>query len=570
MSRLERNAAIPNRSTASRKTSAPATPTPRMHSAAEPSTRRSKSRSPSRSRLLDPFSTSQTPPINNIKRKRSTDFAISPFAIPTEATVDRGQRIKSRPSSSSGAGAISIVTPPKHIHRSSAPSSSTLRPRPESSSRPDVKGKGRQHGHGSEVVPSRPVTPSSEYDRMRKDLEATKKLVHDYKKQLKKQNKTVEELKLQVQSEISAREERDRQIIDLTSKAQKNDGLIQSVESSLQCQICIELFTRPYLLTPCGHMFCLDCLQQWFRSAPQNEHDDQMDLDPDYALRRQKKCPCCRGRITRRPVPVFVIKNMVGLLRPETSASTMMEDVDPWKGLFPSLQLMCFSDEDNDEDEEDDENGSDASSIEGPYYGPASADSIDPYELVWMDDNRMYESGTDSENVSASEEEQGEIDSDEYSDQDVAYDFPRWEPPSRVVPFNNARSAMWKMLRRGCSPALVTMFGMSYSHEDGLVAHVSSLDPDDPHLGLGRHSLYLGWNVSLPPSHIEGDAEHTFIRDQLRDLQTHPVRWIVSERFGFGLLAGGIDARKLVVVDEDVDVYDTSDSEAYSNGINFV
>jgi hypothetical protein len=105
------------------------------------------------------------------------------------------------------------------------------------------------------------------------------------------------------------------------------------------------------------------------------------------------------------------------------------------------------------------------------------------------------------------------------------------------------------------------------------VAHIS-LDASESEDGVGfqvgRNRLF-GWNidVELADEDTEGEAEKAYIVRQLRDIRCHPERWMLAERRGYPG-RGIMGARRLAPVQEDAEVYDTSDSEAYSNGDDFL
>ncbi|KAJ7173517.1 hypothetical protein C8R46DRAFT_1083072 [Mycena filopes] len=529
--------------------------------------------------------------------------------------VDRGQRVKPKSvagqqhrisaGSAVASGSSAAVRPRKERERPRAPSEYAYRV-PASNVLPPIeqlptgrrggidKGKARQVVE-SEMSADGPAfhgpLAAAEFERMRKELELLKRTVHDGKKQLKKQNKTIEELRTQMAADTQAREEQGRLLAAASSKSRKNEELLQTIEASLQCQICIELLSKPNVLAPCGHVFCLECLQQWFRSAPGTDSDDDMNPDAheQYLLHREKACPCCRTRVLRRPVPVFLVKSVVTALRssPATAiGAPTEEDADPWKGLF--LPDYATSDDDDD-DAVDGFESSDEEEVGAHFFDQYSEEDLDdlddaevamsmgifPQELT-----RFYGSASESEegseSVSDEEEEVDEEgqaddeDEDSDSDPDAHYCLARWEPPAHAVEFENVPSYLWKMQRRGCTPQLVALFNMRYAHDEGLVAHISSLDaPDHEDVGMGRNRLFLGWNIDLEPSDVVGEAEKVYIARQLRDIRRHPERWVVSERHGFPG-RGILDARRLALVEEDAEIYDTSDSEAYSNGEDFM
>ncbi|KAJ7089875.1 hypothetical protein B0H15DRAFT_779976 [Mycena belliarum] len=382
---------------------------------------------------------------------------------------------------------------------------------------------------------------AAEYERMRRELETLKKENKHARKQLKKQDKVIEELRAQVAIETSAREEQEKLVAAVSSKSLQKEELLKAIEVSLQCQICIELISKPYALAPCGHILCLECLQQWFRSAPAAS-DDDMDAEAqeESILHREKSCPCCRATVLRRPVPVFMVKSVVTALRATAAAPVPIqgeEDADPWKGLF-TPDHESPSDEDDRVDYE-------SSEYDGGDFFDYSEDDLDGAEV-----ELAMGLGSD--------------------DSDAVYTVARWEPPTRRVEFENVSSALWKMQRRGCTPRLIMLFHMRYTHDEGLVAHVSSLDALGADVTMGRNRLFLGWNIHIDTSDdtVESDPEKTFIVRQLRDIRRHPQRWMVTERHGFPG-RGIVDARRLAPA-EDTELYDTSDSEAYINDEDFM
>ncbi|KAF7289123.1 RING finger domain protein [Mycena chlorophos] len=360
-------------------------------SAAVPSTRtyvfqtdsqwqRSKSRSPSRlNTRADPFTldsiAAPAPPLASIKRKRSLSGSIS------VDDVDRGQRLKTKPTLSqnrptTAAGASSSSRPRKD-------KDSTLRPHVDATPAPQIQIQMRQ-----QVDPALAV---AEFERMRKELEMLKRAVHDNKKQYKKQNKTIEELRAQLAAEKLTREQQETTLATTSAKLSEKEKVVQSIEASLQCTICIEVLNKPHILVPCGHTFCRDCLRQWFSSPPANEYEDEDLLGPEYHLHREKKCPFCRARVVRRPMPVYIVKEVTSTLHPvPAGAVEELADANVWKGLFL---------EDYDSAEDDDE-GSDADMVEFEYESDdgASEDYENEHELASIFGvPRFYESGSEDD-----------------------------------------------------------------------------------------------------------------------------------------------------------------------------
>ncbi|KAF7345404.1 Ring finger domain protein [Mycena venus] len=605
MSRSERGGIVANRSM---KKSASAVPSTRtyVNEVSGHGTSRSPSRTGSGSRS-DPFTLGTTSAAPTVKRKRSSTSVGTSTTPSALDDIDRGQHIKPKPSSSAQnrivpSGSLSFLRPKKERERViSAQPPISVPPSDVQSRRGLDKGKSKQVAEVSSLPPT-PVysgpLAAAEYERMRKELETLKetlkRTVHDGKKQLKKQNKMIDELRAQVTAETLAREEKEKLLVDASSKSRKNEELLQTIETSLQCQICIELLSKPNVLAPCGHVFCLECLQQWFRSAPGNDSDDGMDPEDreEYILSREKSCPCCRTRVVRRPVPVFLVKSVVTALRSTTTqpiAAADEEDADPWKGLFLPDYESSESDDDVDLD------GYGSSEDDGAEFFDHYSDDLEELDDAEMalalglgaaypqELTRFYASASESEDGSASdsdEDEEGEEenveDEDEEkegdSDTDTTYCLARWEPPGHVVEFENVSNSLWKMQRRGCTTQLIALFNMRYHHDEGLIAHVSSLDASEHDVSMGHNRLFLRWNIdigieSVADSDVDGEAERAYIGRQLRDIRRHPERWMLTERHGY---PGRMDARRLAPVEEDAEIYDTSDSEAYSNGEEFL
>ena len=159
---------------------------------------------------------------------------------------------------------------------------------------------------------------------------------------------------------------------------------------------------NPYTLThssrlsPCGHMACQACLKQWFMT-PTSEEDPE---DPDDPKHRAKTCPQCRTLVTARPVPVFLVKNIIHDLQTADLLSPNQDgeadevpppEEDPWAEIFHSPCNCCggehpSSDEEYDEESEEDNCGS------SDWGHVATLALVDPERhsrrLVWVFTNR--------------------------------------------------------------------------------------------------------------------------------------------------------------------------------------
>ncbi|KAG7444456.1 uncharacterized protein BT62DRAFT_244773 [Guyanagaster necrorhizus] len=331
----------------------------------------------------------------------------------------------------------------------------------------------------------------------------------------------------------------------LKTKSQQKDEILNAIETSLQCQICMELLFKPYALSPCGHILCLSCLQEWFRKAPPSAEDMEIDEDindPEFIIHRQKSCPCCRAVIFDRPVPVFLVKSVTSMLIKakgpghtaasplwRTDGTSLAVSDDVWKGIFPD---DAYEEEEEEEYDYDDE---------VVRWFTAPYDDSDEYESYGSDED----------------ESMGELEDDT---DNTPYVPAIWEPPTVYYRARTRHSLEFThMMRRGCTREMIHTYGMTYTHEEGLVAHVYTLDPDAeviPYRADDTQNIiriFLGWNVVLEPR----DHGHGFLNQLLIDYREHP------ERFSTHRLDGTLDIKKLVREDDIQAMSDdnTTDSE---------
>lgn len=292
-----------------------------------------------------------------------------------------------------------------------------------------------------------------------------------------------------------------------------------------------------YSLSPCGHVLCLGCLQNWFRTAP-GDDDDMYDDGPDSVLYRRKTCPVCRTVVSHRPIPLFLVKSIAaaidkarGAAEPPSRSSPAPEG-DPWQGIFPEDLAP--------------EDMSEGSHRYG--YDAYEDDFDDPdYDPEWRD--------LESEREFGSEDENWPFDYGYGSDDDAApyegeYVRPRWEPPSHEVylddyPYDLSQDKI-TILRRGVPLSMIDIFDVSYTHDYGMRAVVNG------------NVVYLGWNIELHPGDVNGEEFMEWVE---ADIYGRPERW---EREIDGH-AGTWIAWRLVREDEPPEEgeYETTDSEAY-------
>ncbi|KAF8801332.1 hypothetical protein BYT27DRAFT_7198414 [Phlegmacium glaucopus] len=392
---------------------------------------------------------------------------------------------------------------------------------------------------------------------MKKEIETLKETLHQSKKLTRRQAKQLEESKAGADAAVMAMKDREIELGDVKTKCRKNEELLSTIETSVQCQICMDLPDKPFALNPCGHVLCLSCLQEWFRKAPPAL--DDMDVDPDeltdpqYVLMRSKTCPACRAVVKHRPVPIFMVKSVVTVLKKAKSphASSrhnndhLHTEDNPWKGIFASSE------------EEDDDESQLESDSDGLDYWPQHS-PLPRFEAA-VEDNATTESEMENE-----DEEEDEDDG--YGDGDL-YTHQRWAPPSVSIAdydFGDDDSPdTLKLLQRGCSWDMLQNFDVSYSHDSGIVVALRSLnhlyasdDDEEDADNIHMHRVFLGWNISLHPSDIDGED---YMQQILREIKDIPERWLVTATPGVPFAR---DARRLVCVDE-VQEFDNTDTEAW-------
>lgn len=285
-----------------------------------------------------------------------------------------------------------------------------------------------------------------------------------------------------------------------------------------------------------------------------------MDVDPDeltdpqYVLMRSKTCPSCRAVVKYRPVPIFMVKSVVTVLKkaespygssPGSRHNNDIED-NPWKGIFAS------SEEDDDDDESQLESDSDDL---GDWYRHHS--HLPHFEAA-VEDNATTESEMENEEDEEDEE-------DDEDDVRGLYTHQRWAPPSvSIVDYDvgddDAPDTV-KLLQRGCSWDMLQSFDVSYSHGSGIVVVLRSLNhlyasDDEEEEYADMYRVFLGWNIALHPGDIDGED---YMQQILREIKDLPQRWLVTSTPGVPF---GMDARRLVCMDE-AEEFDTTDTEAW-------
>ncbi|KAI0924929.1 hypothetical protein AcW2_005659 [Taiwanofungus camphoratus] len=368
----------------------------------------------------------------------------------------------------------------------------------------------------------------ADLNHMKQEVEELRKQLTVSKKTIKKQSKVIDDLRKDLTNSAKTQKEQSKEMDKLKVQSKKSEELATSIEANLMCQICMEILAKPHGLSPCGHVLCQTCLQEWFRSTPPGEDDMYDDDLPQSLLYRKKTCPCCRAVVRSRPIPLFVVKSLASALEKAkiTSGATPRAsppplEGDPWAGIFLDRHLHDADDDwgadddgddgDEDVDEDDDDDGNEEDDDDWSFDGYGTPEDEERYE--------------------------------------GSYVRARWAPPTVHVtpddyPFIDDLDADdLAMLRRGVTLQMIDLFSMTYSHRSGLKAIV-----DD------ENAVYLGWNIFLHPEDEAGEEYMDWIT---ADMYERPERWSILEDF-----RGSWTAWKLVP-DADNEEYGTTDSEAW-------
>ncbi|TFK52044.1 hypothetical protein OE88DRAFT_1658812 [Heliocybe sulcata] len=501
--------------------------------------RRRKSRSPD----SRPTSAGNSgPSTEHSKKKKNMVFTLWPHSSPQvgtgdEMVVDRGRKGKpkhskhhSRPENSgtsNGQRQATGQTKSTKRHRSASRDSHSKTVSPARS----ASATGTEDEGSGQPAYTGPLA-AAEFARLKAENEALKKQLHAMKKAEKKQNKALEEGKQELTAAHKSKKELGQQMDKLKTKSRKSEELLSSIEANVQCQICLEYLLKPFVLSPCGHVYCQGCLQNWFKSAPPSEDDMYDDDYPDYLLYRSKSCPSCRTSVRARPIPLFVVKAISSAVAKsklppsQANRASPPPDADPWAGIFPTNEELDgdfdddMEDDEDDEDEEDyDEDSDDGFGAFGGFGAGDMWDALPGY-------------GTDS-------------DDEPY---EGAYVEPGWAPPTVSIDPEDFEDGLdedaLSLLRRGATFDMIHAYGMQYSHEHGIRAVVGN-----------GNTVYLGWNILLHEDDQLGEVYMTWVE---ADILERPERWRVSNN----RRSGTWTAYRLVP-EEEVEEYDDTDSEAW-------
>lgn len=130
----------------------------------------------------------------------------------------------------------------------------------------------------------------------------------------------ISELKAQLRSAEESLQAKDRIV---TSQ----HAVFEELQSACACQICLELVWRPCVLAPCGHIFCIRCLQSWFtkpldsEAAPPQHFSEshRQDYLRSRTLKRKKICPSCRTELACPPVEIWLVRDILDKVQTATT-----------------------------------------------------------------------------------------------------------------------------------------------------------------------------------------------------------------------------------------------------------
>lgn len=246
-----------------------------------------------------------------------------------------------------------------------------------------------------------------------------------------------------------------------------------------------------------------------------------------------------------------------GIENPAES-QTIDNDGDPWKGIFPTSE-----DDEASTSDEDEESSSESA-------GANSLVDDDRMQVHFIEDYAGYEFESGSESEGLFDEDHPDFASEDEDE----YVRPRWQPASRYVGegfytgFADGNGEdnrqMISLIRRGCPLQMILALHMTYSHEEGIIAYVSSLNSslflNDGVRDINiMHRVLLGWNIEVDEEVDKFGCN--FMHQMLDELEVFPQRWQVRPRYNAEQGQVLYDARRLVRLSEMED-YD-SDLASY-------
>jgi len=261
--------------------------------------------------------------------------------------------------------------------------------------------------------------------------------------------------------------------------------------------------------------------------------------DPDDPIHRTKTCPQCRTHVTARPVPVFLVKNIIHDLQEAGLVSVNQADSadevrppeeDPWAEMFHSPCNCCggehpTSDEEFDEDSEEEE---------------ALEEDDEDWDSDFTDEHQLMQTLSVREFTAVQQR---------LRDQNTEWVPPNWVPPTRRIPSSAVTEAdevdmdldplmLLKLLRRGASKRMVEKYQMTYNRQSGITACIN-MTP------TSRQWVNLGWVVVRHKDDQDGTAFMEAVQDEI---EKFPGR--------YGYIAGPHGSRMLIRLQPNDEVLD--------------
>ena len=90
---------------------------------------------------------------------------------------------------------------------------------------------------------------------------------------------------------VDAATSSDKASIAEPPRGQKRKQRSDAISEEFECAVCQDIMLKAHFLSPCGHMFCEDCVLTW--------------------LRKSKTCPTCRQPVRSAPAPAVAVDNLI-------------------------------------------------------------------------------------------------------------------------------------------------------------------------------------------------------------------------------------------------------------------
>ncbi len=284
--------------------------------------------------------------------------------------------------------------------------------------------------------------------------------------------------------------------------------------------------------------------------TPTSEEDPE---DPDDPIHREKTCPQCRTLVTARPVPIFLVKNIIhdlqtaGLLSLNQAGEAdgvSPPEEDPWAEMFHSPCNCCGGEHATSDEEFDEE-----SEEEGALDGTDEELDDEGWDSDFTDEqsSHLFMQGLSVREFTAVQQR--------LRDHNTEWVAPCWVPPiqhtpssavigTEVVDMDLDLLTLLKLLRRGASKRMVEKYQMTYTRQSGITAFVN-MTPTT------RQWVNLGWVVLRHKDDEDGTAFMEAVRDEI---EKFPIR--------YGYVTGPYGSRMLVRLQPNFEVPNYGDQDS--------